>query len=65
MNLRAGGKYKSIETGKVFTLKRDYNGVSWYLHCRDEDGLTKSFTYSENAMVDILTTHYEKYKKTK
>lgn len=63
MKLREGNLYISRETGKVFTLRRDYNGVSWYLHCRDEDGVTKTHTFSELTMIDKLNSYYEKYKQ--
>lgn len=63
MKLREGNLYKSKETGKVFTLRKDYNGVSWYLYCKDEDGVTKTYTFSELTMIDKLNSYYEKYKQ--
>ncbi|MGF9891304.1 hypothetical protein ABEX78_21830 [Priestia megaterium] len=63
MKLRQGDQYKSKETGKIFTLRKDYNGVSWFLYCKDKDGVTKSHTFSALTMVDKLNEHYLKYKK--
>lgn len=53
-----GATYMSNETGEVWTLNEDYNGL-WYLDRRDEDNnYYKMLSCSTPAMIQILQLHY-------
>lgn len=53
-----GIKYKSNETGEIWILNEDYNGL-WYLDRRDKDGnLYKMLSSSINAVRTMLQLHY-------
>lgn len=58
VKMEDGTTYMSNETGDVWTLNEDYNGL-WYLDRRDRNGdYYKMLSCSTPAMIQILQLHY-------
>lgn len=58
MKLEHGTKYRQIKTGKIFTLIQDYDGRSWYLSHRSEEGLTKTLSTSSAEMLETINNYF-------
>lgn len=62
MFLNDGDEYEHKETGVVYQLVRDYNGL-WYLRNRSEYGLIKTLSTTTYQMTSVLVKYFFKTER--
>lgn len=60
IQLRNNDLYRHKENGRIMALKQEYNGIHWYLWCRDDRGVHKTLSVRSERMIEILEKYYEK-----
>lgn len=59
MKLVIGTLYRNKHSLSVMKLKRDYDG-RWYLCRKDHHGVLKTLSVSDEKMIELLESSFEK-----